>query len=45
VTAAVAINIDEQIKVAEYLTHLPSKKVFAEKLQKAIALAQVTLKE
>ena len=31
---------DEQIKVAEYLTLLPEKKLLLEKLEKAIAIAE-----
>ncbi len=31
----------DKIKVAEYLTHLPPKKLFAEKLHKALLTAQV----
>ncbi|OQX22093.1 MAG: cytoplasmic protein [Candidatus Altiarchaeales archaeon A3] len=36
---------DDNIKVAEYLTKLPSKELFAEKLHKAMLMAQVKLKE
>ena len=32
---------DENIKVAEYLTQLPEKKILLEKLQKAIELGKV----
>ncbi|NCN65032.1 MAG: DUF1016 domain-containing protein [Candidatus Altiarchaeum hamiconexum] len=35
----------DNIKVAEYLTKLPSKELFAEKLHKAILTAKVKLKE
>ena len=34
---------NDRIKVSQYLTNLPSKKIFAEKLQKAITLAQIEL--
>ena len=34
------LDNDEQIKVAEYLTLLPDKKLLLEKLEKAIALAE-----
>jgi len=34
----------ERIRVSEYLTKLPSKELFAEKLRKAISVAQVELK-
>jgi len=34
------LDNDQQIKVAEYLTKLPSKQILKEKLQKAILLAQ-----
>jgi predicted nuclease of restriction endonuclease-like (RecB) superfamily len=36
---------ENRIKVAEYLTKLPPKKLFAEKLHKAMLIAQVKLKE
>jgi predicted nuclease of restriction endonuclease-like (RecB) superfamily len=36
---------EDRIKVAEYLTKLPPKKLFAEKLHKAMLIAQVKLKE
>ncbi len=36
---------NDRIKVAEYLTKLPSKKLFAEKLHKAIQVAQIQLKK
>lgn len=35
---------EDRIKVAEYLTKLPSKELFAEKLHKAIKTAQLRLK-
>ena len=35
----------DKIKVAEYLTKLPPKELFAEKLHKAIQTAQLSLKE
>jgi len=35
----------DKIKVAEYLTQLPSKELFAEKLHKALLTAQVKQKE
>lgn len=35
----------DRIKVAEYMTKLPSKELFAEKLRKAMLIAQVKLKE
>jgi len=35
----------DRIKVSEYLTKLPSKELFAEKLHKAILTAQLSLKE
>ena len=34
----------ERIRVSEYLTKLPSKELFAEKLRKAMSVAQVELK-
>ena len=34
------LNQNNQIKVSEYLTHLPSKQLLLEKLEKAIAIAQ-----
>jgi predicted nuclease of restriction endonuclease-like (RecB) superfamily len=34
------LDNDEQIKVAEYLTLLPEKKILLEKLEKAIAIAE-----
>ena len=34
------LDNDEQIKVAEYLTLLPEKKLLLEKLEKAIAIAE-----
>ncbi|QBN20043.1 PDDEXK nuclease domain-containing protein [Flavobacterium nackdongense] len=34
------LDTDEQIKVAEYLTQLPEKKLLLEKLEKAIAIAE-----
>jgi hypothetical protein len=34
------LDNDQQIKVAEFLTKLPSKLILIEKLQKAILLAQ-----
>ncbi len=39
------LDNDEQIKVAEYLTKLPSKKLLEEKLIKAIELAQNSIKQ
>jgi predicted nuclease of restriction endonuclease-like (RecB) superfamily len=36
---------EDRIKVAEYLTKLPPKELFAEKLHKAMLIAQVKLKE
>ncbi|MGC8757810.1 MAG: PDDEXK nuclease domain-containing protein [Caldisericaceae bacterium] len=36
---------EDRIKVAEYITKLPTKKLFAEKLRKAVSIAQVKLKE
>jgi len=36
---------EDRIKVAEYITKLPPKKLFAEKLHKAMLIAQVKLKE
>jgi hypothetical protein len=36
---------EDRIKVAEYITKLPTKKLFAEKLHKAMLIAQVKLKE
>lgn len=36
---------DEQIKVSEYLTKLPDKKLLEEKLQEAIILAKGRIKE
>lgn len=38
------LDNDENIKVSEYLTKLPEKKILEEKLQKAIALARQTVK-
>lgn len=35
----------DRIKISEYLTKLPSKELFVEKLQKAIQTAQVLLRE
>jgi len=35
---------EDRIKVAEYLTKLPSKKIFQEKLRKALHLSQAQLK-
>ena len=35
------LDNDENIKVAEYLTQLPEKKILLEKLQKAIELGKV----
>ncbi len=35
----------DRIKVAEYLTKLPPKELFTEKLHKAMLIAQVKLKE
>ncbi|OFX27085.1 MAG: cytoplasmic protein [Bacteroidetes bacterium GWA2_31_9] len=37
------LDNDENIKVSEYLTKLPEKKILEEKLQKAIALARQTV--
>ena len=34
------LDTDEQIKVAEYVTQLPEKKLLLEKLEKAIAIAE-----
>ena len=34
------LDNDEQIKVAEYVTQLPEKKLLLEKLEKAIAIAE-----
>lgn len=36
---------EDRIKVAEYITKLPPKELFAEKLRKAMLIAQVKLKE
>lgn len=38
------LDNNDQIKVAEYITQLPDKKLLEQKLQKAIAIAQNTLK-
>lgn len=38
------LDNDEKIKVAEYLTKLPEKKLLEEKLQKAIAIAKQNIK-
>jgi hypothetical protein len=35
---------DEHIKVAEYLTLLPTKNVLEQKLQKAIELAEISIR-
>ena len=40
-----SMDNNEEIKVAEYLTKLPEKKILEEKLNKAIALARNMLKE
>ncbi len=40
-----SLDNNEEIKVAEYLTKLPEKKILEEKLNKAIALARNMLKE
>jgi hypothetical protein len=34
------LDNNEQIKVAEYITQLPDKKILIEKLKKAIEIAQ-----
>jgi hypothetical protein len=34
---------EDRIKVSDYLTKLPSKQVFAEKLHKAVQTAQLKL--
>ena len=39
------LDNDEHIKVAEYLTVLPNKKILEQKLQKAIELAENSLKK
>lgn len=39
------LDNDEQIKVAEYITKLPSKKLLEEKLKKAIELAENSLRK
>jgi len=39
------LDNDERIKVAEYLTLLPSKKVLEQKLQKAIELAENSIRK
>ena len=39
------LDNDEQIKVAEYLTKLPDKKLLEQKLEEAIYLAQNRLKK
>lgn len=38
------LNNNDQIKVAEYTTALPDKKILEEKLQQAIELAQISIK-
>ncbi len=38
------LNSNDQIKVAEYTTALPDKKILEEKLQRAIELAQISIK-
>ncbi len=38
------LNSNDQIKVAEYTTDLPDKKILEEKLQRAIELAQISIK-
>lgn len=38
------LDTHEQIKVSEYLTHLPDKKLLQHKLEKAIALAENSIK-
>lgn len=39
------LDNDEQIKVAEYITQLPEKKLLLEKLEKAIAIAENNYKK
>jgi len=39
------LDNDEHIKVAEYMTILPDKKVLEQKLQKAIELAENSFKK
>jgi len=39
------LDNDDQIKVAEYITKLPDKKLLEQKLLKAIAIAQNTMKK
>jgi predicted nuclease of restriction endonuclease-like (RecB) superfamily len=39
------LDNDEQIKVAEYITLLPTKKVLEQKLQKAIELAEISIRK
>jgi hypothetical protein len=38
------LDNSDQIKIAEYITQLPDKKILEQKLLKAIAIAQNTLK-
>ena len=39
------LDADSPIKVAQYYTKLPDKKLLAEKLKKAIAIAKENIKE